>query len=54
MLVLVEIGVIMVMVDLLNLLFTSFHILAHGYLLVISLWSPCEDSLLFCKSWHYD
>jgi hypothetical protein len=28
------------------------HILAHGYLLVILLWSPCENSLLFCKSWH--
>jgi hypothetical protein len=27
-------------------------ILAHGYLLVILLWSPCEDALLFCKSWH--
>jgi hypothetical protein len=46
MLVLVEIGVLMLMVDLLNLLFTSFHILALGYLLVISLWSLCEDSLL--------
>jgi hypothetical protein len=29
----------MLVVDLLNLLFTLFHILAHGYLLVISLWS---------------
>jgi hypothetical protein len=38
MLVLVEIGVLILMVDLLNLLFTSFHILAHGFLLVISLW----------------
>jgi hypothetical protein len=46
MLVLVEIGVLMLMVDLLNLLFISFHILALGYLLVISLWSLCEDSLL--------
>jgi hypothetical protein len=27
-------------------------ILAHGYLLVILLWSLCEDSLLFYKSWH--
>jgi hypothetical protein len=35
MLVLVE----MLVVDLLNLLFTSFYILAYGYLLVISLWS---------------
>jgi hypothetical protein len=33
-------------------LFTSCHILAHGYLLVISLWSLYEDSLLFCKFWH--
>jgi hypothetical protein len=39
MLVLIEIGVLMLMVDLLNLIFTSFHILAHGYLLVIYLWS---------------
>jgi hypothetical protein len=44
--ILVEIGVFMLVVDLLNLLFTSFHILAHGYLLVISLWSLSEDSLL--------
>jgi hypothetical protein len=29
-------------------------ILAHGYLLVILLWSLCEDSLLFCKSWNVD
>jgi hypothetical protein len=35
--VLVEIGVLMLMIDLLNLLFTSFYILAHGYMLVISL-----------------
>jgi hypothetical protein len=27
-------------------------ILALSYLLVILLWSFCEDSLLFCKSWH--
>jgi hypothetical protein len=39
MLVLVEIGVLMLMVDLLNLIFTSFHILAHDYLVVIYLWS---------------
>jgi hypothetical protein len=41
----------MLMTDLLNLLiqFISFHILAYGYWLVISLWSLCEDSLLFCK-----
>jgi hypothetical protein len=29
-------------------------ILAHGYLLVILLWSPYVDSLLFFKSWHGD
>jgi hypothetical protein len=39
MLVLVEIRELMLMVDFLSLLFTSFHILAHGYLLVISLGS---------------
>jgi hypothetical protein len=27
-------------------------ILAHSYLLVILLWSLCENSLLFYKSWH--
>jgi hypothetical protein len=27
-------------------------ILTHGYLLVILLWSFCEDSLLFYKFWH--
>jgi hypothetical protein len=27
-------------------------ILAQDYLLVILLWYPCEDSLLFYKSWH--
>jgi hypothetical protein len=47
MLVLVEIGVFMLMVNLLSMLFTLFHILAHGYLLVISLWFLCEVSLLF-------
>jgi hypothetical protein len=30
------------------------HILAHGYMFVILFWSLCEDSLLFCKSWHGD
>jgi hypothetical protein len=29
-------------------------ILAHGYILVILLWSLCVDSLLFCKSWYGD
>jgi hypothetical protein len=38
--------------DLLNLLIHLMPILAHGYLLVILSWSLCEDSLLFCKSWH--
>jgi hypothetical protein len=37
---------------LLNLLIHLMPILAHGYLLVIMLWSPCEDSLLFYKPWH--
>jgi hypothetical protein len=46
MLVLVEVGVFMLVVDL---LIHSFHILAHDYLL-----SLCEDSLLFYKSWHKD
>jgi hypothetical protein len=27
-------------------------ILAHGYLVVILLCSPCEDLVLFCMSWH--
>jgi hypothetical protein len=45
MLILIEIEVLLLMVDLLNLLFTSCHILAHGYLLVISLWSLCFASL---------
>jgi hypothetical protein len=48
-LVLVEICVLMLMVNLLSLLFTSCYILAHGYLLVIPLWSRCEDSLLFLQ-----
>jgi hypothetical protein len=42
----------MVVVACLTYLFTSVHILAHGYLLVILLWFLCEDSLLFYKSWH--
>jgi hypothetical protein len=39
---------------LLNLFIHFFHNLAHGYLLIILLWSPYEDSLLLCKSWHDD
>jgi hypothetical protein len=35
---------------LLNLLIHLIPILAHGYLLVILLWSLYEDSLLFCTS----
>jgi hypothetical protein len=54
MLVLVEIGAFMLMVDLLNFLIYFISILAHGYLLVILSWFLCEDSLLFCKSWHDD
>jgi hypothetical protein len=44
----------MLVVAWLTCLFTSCYILAHGYLLVILYWSPCEDSLLFSKSWHND
>jgi hypothetical protein len=52
MFVLVEIGVHMIMVDLLNflihfMLYLSSWLLAC-YLLAVS----CEDSLLFCNSWH--
>jgi hypothetical protein len=46
--------VLMSSLGLLNLLFHFMFILAHGYLLVILLWSSCEDSLLFCRSWHVD
>jgi hypothetical protein len=35
---------------LLNLLIHLMPILAHGYLLVMLLWSLPDDSLLFCKS----
>jgi hypothetical protein len=50
---LVEIGVLC-KGDLLNMLYSLMPILAHGYLLVILLWSHYVDSLLFCKSWHGD
>jgi hypothetical protein len=43
---------LMLVVHMINLLIHFIPILAHGYLLVILLWSPCEDSLLFRKSWH--
>jgi hypothetical protein len=52
MLVLVEIGVLMLMVNLLNLLFTSFHILTHGYILDILLWSLVRINDCFCMSWY--
>jgi hypothetical protein len=52
MLVLVEIGVLRLLVNLLNLLFTSCYYLSSWlltcYLFVVS----CGDSLLFCRSWH--
>jgi hypothetical protein len=35
-----------------NVLYSLMPILAHGYLLVILLWSPFVDSFLFCKVWH--
>jgi hypothetical protein len=35
-------------------LYSLLPILAHGYLLVILLWFPYVDSLLFCKFWHGD
>jgi uncharacterized membrane protein len=44
----------MLVVAFLTCLFTSYYILAHGYLLVILYWSPCEDSLFFCKFWNHD
>jgi hypothetical protein len=47
-------GSLMLVVACLTCLFTSCYILAHGYLLVILYWSPCEDSHLFCKSLHHD
>jgi hypothetical protein len=39
---------------LLNVLYSLMPILAHGHLLVILLWTPYVDLLLFCKSWHGD
>jgi hypothetical protein len=39
---------------LLNVLYLLMPILADDYLLVILLWSPYVDSLLFYKSWHDD
>jgi hypothetical protein len=45
---------LMLVVAWLTCLFTSCYILPHGFLLVILLWSRCENSLLFCMSWHND
>jgi hypothetical protein len=58
MLVLVEIGVLMLLVTCLTCLFTSVHILAHVYLLVISLWSlvmihSCFASLGIIIEYNY-
>jgi hypothetical protein len=47
-------GSLMLVVACLTCLFISCYVLAHGYLLVVLYWSPCEDSLFFCKSWHHD
>jgi hypothetical protein len=44
----------MLVVDCLTCVFTLCYILAHDYLLVILYWCPCEDSLLFRKSWYDD
>jgi hypothetical protein len=38
----------------LNVLYSLMSILAHGYLLVIMLWSSYVDSHLFCMFWHGD
>jgi hypothetical protein len=51
---LVELGAFMLVMDLVNLLIQFMHILANDYSLVILSLSLCEDSLLFCKSWHDD
>jgi hypothetical protein len=37
---------------LLNALYSLYDYLSSWLLLVILLWSLCEDSLLLCKSWH--
>jgi hypothetical protein len=52
MLVLIEIGVLCLWW--LALLIHFMLILAHGYWLVVLLWYPCEDSLLFYKYWNID
>jgi hypothetical protein len=39
----------MLVVACLTCLYTSYYILAHGYLLVIMYWSLCEDSFLFLQ-----
>jgi hypothetical protein len=40
----------MLVVACLMCVYSLMPILAHGYLLVILLWSPYVDSLLFCMS----
>jgi hypothetical protein len=45
---------LMLVVACLMCVYSLMPILAHGYLLVILLWSPYVDSLLFCKSWLGD
>jgi hypothetical protein len=50
MLVLIEIGVFMLVVGLLNFLIHFNSYLSSWLLLVVSVWSPDEDSLLFFAS----
>jgi hypothetical protein len=49
MLVLVEIGAFMLVVGLLNLLIHFSSYLSSWLLLVVSVWSPSQDSLLFSQ-----
>jgi hypothetical protein len=51
-LVLVEIGVLVLMVDLLNLLIYFISYLSSWLLACYLFLVSCEDSPLFCKSWH--
>jgi hypothetical protein len=52
MLVLVETGVLMLMVDLLNLLIHFSSYLSSRLLVSYHFMVACEDSLLFCKCCH--
>jgi hypothetical protein len=54
MLVLVEIRVLCLWWLAKNLLIHFMLILAHGYLLVMLLWSLMRIHFYFCKSWHND